>query len=153
MATRPLLVPGLSDAAQIVADASRKNYGRLAELETYSKQPAYEELWDVWQQCRQANWDGYDALPVQQETYHNAYRLIEALPLGHTLPSVGAEPDGHLTLEWHRHPHWTLSVSVSPEGILHYAALLGIEDPRGSCPFFGEVPESLLFLIRRVTRP
>jgi hypothetical protein len=57
-----------------------------------------------------------------------------------------------LTFEWYRHPRWTLSVSVSPEGTLHYAGLFGTEDPRGSCPFFGETPENLLFLIRRVIR-
>ncbi len=150
--SRSMLTPGFSDAARIVADASRMNYGHLTESETFSRQPAYEELWDVWQSCKDPNWDGYGALPVEQETFHNAYCLIEALPLGYPLPSVGAEPDGHLTLEWYRHPRWTLSVSVSPEGTLHYAALLGTEDPRGSCHFFGDVSENLLFLIGRVTR-
>lgn len=142
---------GFSKAAEIVAEARRKNYGRLTELQTYTKQPAYESLWDCWQSREVANWDGYDALPVEQDAYRQAYQLIEALPLGCPLPSVGAEPDGHLTLDWYRHPRWTLSVSVSPKGMLHYAALLGTEDPRGSCPFAGDIPDSLLFLIRKVS--
>ena len=119
---------------------------------TYSKQPAFDQLWAVWQDCKQPNWDGYGAVPVEQETYRNAYELIEALPLGCPLPtSFGAEPDGHLALEWHRHPRWTLSVSVGLDGTLHYAALLGIEDPRGSCLFDGKISETLLSLIRRVS--
>jgi hypothetical protein len=146
------LPQGFSDAAGIVAHATHRNYKRLADSVTFSKQSAYEALWDVWQACKVVNWDGYGALAVDQETYHNAYCLIEALPLGYPLPSVGAEPDGHLTLEWYRHPNWTLSVSIAPEGTLYYAALLGTEDPRGSCPFYGEIPESLLYLIRRVVR-
>ncbi len=141
---------GFSEAARIVAEARRANYGRLTELQTYTKQPAFESLWDCWQECRSPNWDGYDARPVEQETFRQAYRLIEALSLGYPLPSVGAEPDGQLTLDWYRHPRWTLSVSVSPEGALHYAALLGDEDPRGSTTFVGDVPESVLFLIRQV---
>ena len=150
--SRTMHLNGFSEAAQIVADASRTNYGRLAESETYSKQRAIEELWDCWQECKEPNWDGYNAMPVEQETYHKAFCLIEVLPLGFPLPTAGAEPDGNLTLEWYRHPRWTVSVSISPEGTLHYAALLGTEDPRGSCSFVDDIPESLLVLIRRVTR-
>ena len=147
-----VLVEGFSEAAVLLEKTSRRQSAHLNKSVTFSKEPAYEELWDVWQECKESNWDGYDAFPVDQETYRNAYLLIEALPLGCPLPSsVGAEPDGHLALEWHRHPRWTLSVSVSPEGTLHYAALLGTEDPRGSCPFFGDISQSLLSLIRRVS--
>ncbi len=149
--TRLLSANGFSEAALIVAQACRKNYHHLTELQTYSKQPAFESLWDCWQACKTPNWDGYEALPVEQDAYREAYQFIEALPLGYPLPSVGAEPDGHLTLDWCRHPRWTLSVSISPEGMLHYAALFGTEDPRGSCTFVGDVPDSLLFLIRKVS--
>jgi hypothetical protein len=124
----------------------------LASSVTFSRQPAFEQLWDTWQECKDGNWGIDGALPIEQETYNNAYRLIEALPLTCPSPtSTGAEPDGHLTLEWHKHPRWTLSVSVSPDGILYYAALLASEDPRGSCPFNGEFPETILALIRRVS--
>jgi hypothetical protein len=144
---------GFSDAARMVADVWRTNYKHLSQSITYSRQPAFEELWDTWQDCKDGNWGVDGALPIEQQTYHNAYCLIEALPLTCPSPSsIGAEPDGHLTLEWHKYPRWTLSVSVGPEGTLYYAALLGTEDPRGSCPFYGDVPETVLTLIRRVCR-
>lgn len=148
--TNLVLQNGVSDAARALENANRANYDHLSESATFSKQPAYDELGEVWEDCRDPNWDCYDAVPVEQDTLRNAYIFIEALPLGTPLPSIGAEPDGHITLEWYRNPRWTLSVSVSPEGTLYYSALLGAEDPRGSCPFFGEIPESILYWIRRV---
>jgi hypothetical protein len=114
------------------------------------KQPAYNELITVWNDCQEPNWDGCDALAVQRATLHSTYALIEALPLGYPLPSVGVEADGHLTLEWYRHPHWTFSISVSPEGILYFAALFGKSDIRGSEPFLGSVSKTILDLIQRV---
>jgi len=41
-------------------------------------------------------------------------------------------------------------VSVSPEGDLHYAALLGPNKAYGTELFFGEVPKAILDLIARV---
>jgi len=148
--SRSTLPQGFSEAAVIVADATRRNYGRLAESVIFSKQPAFDELGEVWNDCHNPNWDAHGAEPVERETLRNVYLFIEALPHGYPLPSVGAEPDGHVTLEWYRATNWVLSVSVSPEGVLYYAALLGDEDPRGTCRFDGEVPNTILFWIRRV---
>jgi hypothetical protein len=108
------------------------------------------ELADVFEECRQPNWDGYDALPLDEDSFENAVRFLRALPLGTRLPSIGAEPDGHVTLEWHRAPRRTLSVSVAPGELLHYAALLGPARTCGSESFYGEVPKRILDLIRDV---
>jgi hypothetical protein len=72
------------------------------------------------------------------------------MPLGFPNPSVGAEPDGHLTFEWHRSSRRTLSISVSPEGKLHYAALLDSSKAYGTESFLGTVPKIILDLIHRV---
>ena len=123
------------------------------EKATSSKQPAYDELEEVYRQCRGSNWNAHGAEPVEVETLRNAQRFIETLPPGYPLPSAGAEPDGQITLEWYRATNWLLTVSVSREGTLYYAALLGEEDPRGTCRFEGEVPETILYWIRRVSSP
>ena len=112
---------------------------------------AFDELNQVYTECLKPNWDGYGAMPVSETTYQLAYQFLEALPLGTPLPSIGAEPDGHLTLEWHYSPRWTLSVSISPERELHYAALLGTSKAYGTEPFFGEVPRTMMDLIQQVT--
>ena len=117
---------------------------------TLGKQSAYNELFTFWQECQLPDWDGYNAFAVQEKTLFNARWFIESLPLGISLPSIGAEPDGHLTLEWYSNPRCLLSVSISPEGMLYYAALLGGRDERGSEHFWTDVPQSILELIKEV---
>lgn len=108
------------------------------------------ELAEVWEECSEPDWDGYDALPVTSDTYSLTEQFLRALPLGTPLPSIGAEPDGEITMDWGRSPRRRLSISVSPEGELNYAALVGAGRRCGSEPFFGEVPEAILNLIRQV---
>jgi hypothetical protein len=148
--TTAIMPTGNTETAKYL-DKARQDAGHhFRESIAFGKLSAYNELLATWEECKIPNWDGCDAFPVQTETLQNTYNFIEALPLGYPLPSVGAEPDGHLTLEWYRHPHWTLSVSISPGGIVYYAALFGNSDVRGSDPFFGIIPRSILDLIQRV---
>jgi hypothetical protein len=42
-------------------------------------------------------------------------------------------------------------VSISPDGELHYAALLGSAKTSGTEPFVGDVPKVICDLIARVT--
>jgi hypothetical protein len=123
------------------------------ETPEFSKQSAYDELEAVYEECRSLRGEVHGSQPVQPETRELAQQFIEALPPESRLPSIGAEPDGQLTLEWYRATNWLLSVSVGPDGLLHWAALLGDEDPRGSCRFEGAVPETILYWIHRVGAP
>jgi len=144
---------GFSPAAKFLRQANQKAFNDHHTAVTFSKQPAYNEIGEVYNKCCIPNWDAHGAEPVQPDTLQNAYDFIKALPFGYPLPSVGAEPDGHLTLEWYFATNWLLSVSVSPDGALYYAALFAGEDPRGTCRFDGEVPETILYWIRRVCVP
>jgi hypothetical protein len=109
-----------------------------------------DELATVYEHCRLLNWDGFQAMPVEQETLRNAHVLLESLPLRVPSPSIGAEPDGHLTLEWHKSANRTLSVSVDAEGHFHYAALIGPNQRFGEQAFIGEAPNVILDLIRLI---
>jgi hypothetical protein len=115
---------------------------------TLGHKEALEELAEVWEQCRNPAWDGFGALPVEQDTLRSAYMLIESLPLGFPRPSLGAEPDGQITLEWHRSSQRTLSVSVDSDGFLHYAGLFGASKRYGTLTFFSTAPTELLQLVR-----
>lgn len=148
--TAAILPRGNTPTAQYLDQTSQDMGHHFQASATFSKLPALNELVNVWEECKRPNWDGYDALPVQSAALAYTYLLIEALPLGFPLPTVGAEPDGHLTLEWYRHSRWILSVSISPQGTLYYAALFGNSDVRGSEPFFGDIPKSILDLMQRV---
>jgi hypothetical protein len=139
---------GESQAAKFVRDQLERHTRSLHESAAIGIEKVIrEELADVWEECREPNWDGHDALPVTWDAYRNSADLLLSLPFGIPAPSVGAEPDGHITLEWHHSRRRTLSVSISPDDQLHYAALLGAGNARGTEPFFGEVPQRILALI------
>jgi hypothetical protein len=100
--------------------------------------------------CRLPGWDGFGAEPVREETVLAAARFLQSLPHGTPPPAIGAEPDGDVALEWYRSPRRTISVSVTADGNLHYAALLGPNKQYGTEVFVGQVPEPILDLVRRV---
>jgi hypothetical protein len=141
---------GESEYAQYVNKVNQETKRYLHEIPSLSKEVVYDELRTIWEECKTANWDGNEALPVQEETNKNTYFFIQSLPLGYPLPSVGIEPDGHLTLEWHRDVRWTFSVSISPEGIIYYAALFDSETISGSEKFSGNISKPVLNLIQKV---
>lgn len=146
-----LPTPGFSTEAQRIAEATRKQQRDLRNSATLGIQSAFDELDSVWDECKHADWDGYGAHAVDQDTMCNVYRLLESLPLGSPIPTIGAEPDGELTLEWHHSPRRTLSVSVTEDGYLHYAGLFGPNRVNGTSAFFGDVPHNILQLIDRVS--
>ena len=146
---------GFSCDAQFID--SRMSDGLLHYRESISlddgRRDVHHALAELLDQCNQPNWDLYGATPVSQDAFRNAYRFIEALPQGFPMPTVGAESDGDITLEWYSSPEKVISVSLSPDGDLNYASLLGTSSRRnGAEPFLGEVPSDLLNLIRRVVQ-
>jgi hypothetical protein len=115
----------------------------------YRRGGPFQQLQEVFIECSFEGWDGEKARPISEEVRQMAIALLESLPLGIEAPEVGAEPDGHITLEWYRSPRRILSVSVGPERELHYAALFGASKRYGSEPFFGETPETIMDLIKK----
>ena len=142
---------GSSDIARFVAEQTELGRRHLRSSYSVGLGEAFNELCEVAEDSACPNWDGYGAEPVSNDVYGFAYRFLEALPLGTPAPSVGAEPDGQLTLEWYKAPRRTLSVSVSGEGDLHYAALIGLSKAYGTEPFLGDVPSTITALIKRLS--
>lgn len=142
---------GNTSTAKYIQGFTQHHYSQeFSSSVVFGKQPVYDELVELWEECKTPDWDGYEAIPIEAITYEYTYSVIEALPLGYLLPSLSVEPDGHIVLEWYRHPRWILSVSVSPEGYLYYAALFGNNKSQGSEAFLGEIPSTILNLIERV---
>ncbi len=111
---------------------------------------AFSDLFDVARETRESGWDGYEALPVSLCAYRLAAAFLRSIPFGVPVPTIGAEPDGHIAIEWYRSPRRTLSVSVAPDGQLHYSALLGQATAYGTETFVGAVPDRILRLIEKV---
>lgn len=145
---------GTSASHSFVANLTRGVALHLKAAQSLSdgRDKVQEDIMAVAESCAKPGWDGYGADAVTRRTLWNARAVIEALPEGMAMPSVGAEADGQITLEWYRNPNWVLSVSVSPEGNLHYAAMLGSARAQGTEQFLGQFPESILQNIGRVRR-
>jgi len=148
--TALMVSKGNSSAASYVDQKRISTTQYFSHTVTFGKQPAYTELLNLWKECKQSDWDGYKALPVQEETLNNALVFIYALPLGFPLPSFGVEPDGHITMEWYCHPRWLLSVSISPDKKLYYAALFDNDIIKGNENFYGDISRTITTLIERV---
>ena len=143
---------GSSSAAEYVVKQFAEGRAQLRKSNSFGAgvKAATEELRGVAEECSSIGWDGHEAAAIEQETIRQAERFLNALPLGMIAPSVGAEPDGHITFEWYQSPRRILSVSISPEGDLHYAALFGHSKTYGTERFFGEIPSDILKLARRI---
>lgn len=137
----------------VVPRGTHENESNGAALDNKHEASANSQLQSLAAECSIPNWDGLGAVPVTQPTVLQASSFLAALPGDVPEPSIGAEPDGDVTLEWYCSPRQTLSVSVTSTGDLHYAALLGASKAYGTEQFSGTVPQIILDLIQRVELP
>ncbi len=140
----------VSDEAQFIDHQVDASWRSFQESRTLGNVDLFEDLEELAAECGEPDWDGYGAVPINPEAVRVAQRFLRSLPVGAHRPTVGVEPDGHVTFEWHVAPKQTLSVSVSPDGMLHYSAAIGSSRSFGTEPFLGECPEAILDLVQRI---
>lgn len=145
-----IVTSGLSEAAKLLEQTQRGIDLRCRYAVTLSRQQALDAVWEVWQATEEGWSTAEGEMAISREVRDTAIRFVEALPLAFPQPSISAEPDGHINLEWYRNPRRVISVSVAPSDRLHWAALIGSESPRGSARFIDRIPESILRYIARV---
>jgi hypothetical protein len=143
---------GMSPEASYLEQQMQKPWQAFQKSETFGLGGLVEELANLAAECSVPGWDGQGASPVAADTIDETARVLHSLPLGVARPTIGVEPDGHITLEWYSAPRQVLSVSVSPEAELHYSALLGSSRRFGTEPFLGQLPSSILELVGMVMR-
>lgn len=141
---------GVSQEAQYIKKLIELTWRRIQETRTFGFADLFDDLEHVAEECGEPDWDSYGASPVLQETIFEAQQFLRSIPTGTPRPTLAAEPDGHVTFEWHVSPNRTLSVSISPEGELHFSAVIGSSRCFGTEPFLGEIPDPILDQIKRV---
>ncbi len=143
---------GYGEAANYIRNQQLRSVEELVRVESYfpALKQVLPELEEVVRETSAPNWDGYDALPVATETFELAKDFLRSLPASVPIPSVGAEADGMLVFEWYHSPRRILSVSISPTGELHYAALIGASKSSGTEISYGKMPSIIGLLIRQV---
>jgi hypothetical protein len=153
ISTGALSSRGVSGEACFVHQEAEKGRNQLQESYALGQvgKGTFYELLQIAQEREIANWDGYGADAVPYEAYLSACLFLDALPLGTPAPTIGAEPDGDITFEWYHSTRRVLSVSISANCELNYAALLpGPRKATGTEQFVGDVPASILNLISDV---
>lgn len=104
------------------------------------------------EECRELNWDGYGAEPVNPRALKRAEDVIALLPDDLPLPECSIEPDGCVSLDWMPAPYRTLTVSVSASERLPYAWVDGTDRGHAVARLVdGQLPPRILAEIRRYT--
>ena len=106
---------------------------------------ALQSLNEVFVECSEEGWDGYDALPITKNAYIEAKRLIESLPVtSFPMPEVTPEPNGEIELEWYREKRQIFIAGVSGRNEIVYAGLFGVNKAHGT-EYFGDSLPSVIF--------
>ena len=110
-----------------------------------------QELWDIYRECSEDNWDGYKASPITVSTYKEAKKLLLWIPSLYPLPEILPEPDGGIALEWYKEPNISFAVSVNGTGIIHYAGLFGENNEmHGKETFTASALKTILYSLMRI---
>jgi hypothetical protein len=113
----------------------------------WGEDPVLDDLAELAHECQLPNWDCYGALPVSEQAIAMAKQFLKSLPIGVKAPAIGASPAGNVTFEWYRSVRNILSVSITPIGEIHYAALQGLSSTYGTEMFYDETPAKILGII------
>jgi hypothetical protein len=143
---------GSSETAQFIEERTHFVRSELERPEFYYsiKKHVLPEVSEVISETSKGGWDGYDAQPLAKMVYYYAAAFLNSLPNSLRAPTVGAEPDGHLTFDWYHSPTRVLSISLSKDGLLHYAAIIGRNKAFGSEVFDGALPRRIVELVSEV---
>jgi len=101
-----------------------------------------QELTDTFLDCREEDWDGYGALPVEDSSFLRAQTFLSRL-LRFPAPTASATPHGSLTLEWFVSPRRRMMVSVGSDEQIAYAAVDGDQTAQGVTGFIQDIPQEI----------
>jgi hypothetical protein len=123
------------------------------EKQEFDKEPLYRDLYRIYRECSESDWDNDGANPINEQTFQEASVLLDQLPSELPLPEVIPEPTGNIAFEWYKGKRHVYVISVDGKGIIEYAGLFGRHSKSyGSEYFSGELPELIVSHILRLFR-
>jgi len=112
---------------------------------------ALGNLSEVYDECSEANWDGYDAAPISLEAYFEAMKLLRIIPNSFLMPDILPEPDGGIGLEWYKDRGFSFVISVCGKDTITYAGRFGKNsETYGTEDFTDLVPNVILNGLKRL---
>ena len=122
-----------------------------AEKKEYDKEPLYRELYRIYRECSESDWDSYGANPINEQTFLEAMLLLDQLPSEMPLPEVIPEPTGNIAFEWYKGKKHVYVISISGKSTIEYAGLFGGHNKTYGAEYYsGELPELIISNILRL---
>jgi len=115
--------------------------GRLSEF--------LHSIDELYGECSTEGWDGYDALPITEDTCEEAKRFIKSLPINFPMPEIVPEPNGGIGLEWSKGNRLIFVASVSGKNEIVYAGLYGMNKSHGTEYFIDTLPPAIIENLKR----
>lgn len=112
-----------------------------------------QDLRETFGECSIEDWDGYGALPIQEQAVLEAERFIGVMPAFMPDPEIAPEPSGDIGLQWSFGENRILTVSFEGRDIITYAAILGSSE-RTKCgkeKFNNSIPQVILKGIEEIS--
>ena len=153
-----LFAPIRSTAQSGPAKKLDKLHERVREhiLNSYVMSNATEkvltELKEVREDASRTGWDGYDARPLDPDSYKFAIRFLNALPTSAPLPEVSADTEGEVALDWIFGKRKALTVSIGPTGRCTFAWMLGQKTYQGTDWIYDEIPEEIVLALGKLVK-
>jgi hypothetical protein len=113
------------------------------------KRDLIDKAIDIYRNCSEEGWDGYDAVPVSIEALEQIYLLIISLPTWTSKPDIVPTPEGEISMEWHTMGKQVLSVYPKEEFLIYAASLGPMNMQYGRSPFQGNWPEEILLILTK----
>jgi hypothetical protein len=109
-----------------------------------------DSLTEIYKECSCANWDGYGAHAITEDTYEEAKKIIDILPSSIPTPEIIAEPTGDIGFEWRRGKGQVFVISVSDKHRISYAGIFYGNKVHGSEYFEETLPLVIIHHLRRL---
>jgi hypothetical protein len=111
---------------------------------------AATSLRETFEECSVPDWDGYNALPINEDAFNEANKIIELLPSSIPMPEIMADPNGEIAFEWRKGNNHIFVLSVSGRQKITYAGIFGSNKTHGVEYYNSSLPSIILDYIRRV---
>jgi len=108
-------------------------------------------LQEIAEEHNEPNWDGYNALPVNENSLYRADEFLRMLPLNVSLPNIDVDPDGEVSFDWYNDSDDVFSISIGETGRLAFAGMFGPSEVHGVEYFNDEIPKPILLYLKRVS--
>ena len=119
----------------------------LSSSVTWQRNPQLvQELHEIYSECSVENWDGYGALPLNEQAVREAKCFIDIMPISMPEPEIVPEPNGDIGFQWSFGRNRILTVSFNGKKTLTYASILGSPNKTkyGSEIFYDCIPEEVV---------